>query len=176
MSAYTTFSVTVAFPTTVGGLDIELRSKETPKAYRNLLTLAMEGYYDGVIFYRCPRLLGPNWDKTGTRNGGEMFYGELFEDEIHRRSRFVHRGLQNSNDSQFFITLGQPSHWVSHHTGSAITLGQPETNISSSSSKTKGVRLIDNPFPDIIPRTTACEGHAQQRAREQPLKEREELE
>ena len=40
---------------------------------------------------------------------------EPFEDEIHPRLRFVHRGLvgmanngeKNSNDSQFFITLGE---------------------------------------------------------------------
>ena len=40
---------------------------------------------------------------------------EPFEDEIHPRLRFVHRGLvgmanngaKNSNDSQFFITLGK---------------------------------------------------------------------
>lgn len=39
---------------------------------------------------------------------------EQFEDEIHPRLRFAHRGLvgmanngkKNSNDSQFFITLG----------------------------------------------------------------------
>jgi peptidyl-prolyl cis-trans isomerase SDCCAG10 len=39
---------------------------------------------------------------------------EQFEDEIHPRLRFAHRGIvamanngkKNSNDSQFFITLG----------------------------------------------------------------------
>lgn len=72
-------------------------------------------------------------DRTGTGAGGESFYGgtrletcclmlrkcsqdgiEPFEDEIHPRLRFAHRGLvamanngtKNSNDSQFFITLG----------------------------------------------------------------------
>ena len=41
---------------------------------------------------------------------------EPFEDEIHPRLRFAHRGLvamanngtKNSNDSQFIITLGEP--------------------------------------------------------------------
>ena len=80
-------------------------------------------------------------DKTGTGAGGESFFGgaafslltltalffiinafrpgvrrtiEQFEDEIHPRLRFAHRGLvamanngtKNSNDSQFIITLG----------------------------------------------------------------------
>ena len=42
---------------------------------------------------------------------------EPFEDEVHPRLRFSHRGLvgmanngqKNSNDSQFFITLGMPT-------------------------------------------------------------------
>lgn len=41
-------------------------------------------------------------------------FAEPFEDEIHPRLRFAHRGIvamanngtKNSNDSQFFITLG----------------------------------------------------------------------
>ena len=76
-------------------------------------------------------------DRTGTGAGGESFFGgayaprslvvvffiranagwattEQFEDEIHPRLRFAHRGIvamanggkKNSNDSQFFITLG----------------------------------------------------------------------
>jgi len=74
-------------------------------------------------------------DRTGTGSGGESFFGgacgcssllflalcslrvrqtEPFEDEIHPRLRFAHRGIigmanngsKNSNDSQFFITLG----------------------------------------------------------------------
>lgn len=42
-------------------------------------------------------------------------HSEPFEDEIHPRLRFPHRGLvamanngtKNSNDSQFFVTLGK---------------------------------------------------------------------
>jgi cyclophilin family peptidyl-prolyl cis-trans isomerase len=44
-----------------------------------------------------------------------LHFTEPFEDEIHPRLRFTHRGLvacanngeKNSNDSQFFITLGK---------------------------------------------------------------------
>ncbi|KIK54251.1 hypothetical protein GYMLUDRAFT_177586 [Collybiopsis luxurians FD-317 M1] len=41
----------VIIHTTVGEIDIGLWSKETPKACRNFLALAMEGHYDGVIFH-----------------------------------------------------------------------------------------------------------------------------
>ena len=40
--------------------------------------------------------------------------------------------------------------------------------------KIKSVRIVDNPFDDIVPRITAEEKRAQQRAREQAQKEREE--
>lgn len=40
--------------------------------------------------------------------------------------------------------------------------------------KIKTIRIVDNPFPDIIPRITAEEKRAQQRAREQAQREREE--
>jgi peptidyl-prolyl cis-trans isomerase SDCCAG10 len=68
-----------------------------------------------VIFHRVvPNFLVQTGDRTGTGGGGESFYGDQFEDEIHPRLRFTHRGLvgmanngeKNTNDSQFFITLG----------------------------------------------------------------------
>ena len=42
--------------------------------------------------------------------------------------------------------------------------------------KIKGIRIIDNPFDDIIPRITAEEKRVQQRAKVQAQKEREEME
>ena len=40
--------------------------------------------------------------------------------------------------------------------------------------KIKKIRIVDNPFEDIVPRITAEEKRAQQRAREQAQREREE--
>ena len=42
--------------------------------------------------------------------------------------------------------------------------------------KIKTIRIIDNPFDDIVPRITAEEKRAQQRARAEAMKEREEAE
>jgi len=95
---------------------------------------SFDGHCFTLLSYRIvPRFLVQTGDKTGTGAGGESFYGgslcllcpawtlqlfqffsEPFEDEIHPRLRFPHRGLvamanngtKNSNDSQFFITLG----------------------------------------------------------------------
>ncbi|KAI8985596.1 cyclophilin-like domain-containing protein [Trametes punicea] len=186
----------VILETTVGEVDIELWSKETPKTCRNFLALAMEGYYDGVIFHRVvPDFLVQTGDRTGTGAGGESFYGEPFEDEIHPRLRFAHRGLvgmanngtKNSNDSQFFITLNRADELNGKHTLFGRVVGDTIFNVLKIGEmeidenerplyppKIKRVRIVDNPFPDIVPRITAEEKRAQQRAREQAQREREE--
>ncbi|KAE9405280.1 cyclophilin-like protein [Gymnopus androsaceus JB14] len=188
----------VIIDTTVGEIDIELWSKETPKTCRNFLALAMEGYYDGVIFHSVvPGFLVQTGDKTGTGMGGESFYGEPFEDEIHPRLRFAHRGLvamanngqKNSNDSQFIITLDRADELHGKHTLFGRCIGDTLYNVMKIGEmeldgnerpvyppKIKSIRIIDNPFPDIIPRITAAEKRAQQRAREESQKEREEYE
>ncbi|OJT15371.1 Peptidyl-prolyl isomerase CWC27 [Trametes pubescens] len=185
----------VIIETTAGEIDIELWSKETPKTCRNFLALAMEGYYDGVIFHRIvPDFLVQTGDRTGTGGGGESFYGEPFEDEIHPRLRFAHRGLvamanngaKNSNDSQFFITLDRADELHGKHTLFGRVIGDTIYNVLKIGEmeidanerplyppKIKRIRIIDNPFEDIVPRITAEEKRAQQRAREQAQRERE---
>lgn len=93
-----------------------------------------------------PDFLVQTGDRTGTGAGGESFFGgaytppltvafiflcsltggqqllEQFEDEIHPRLRYAHRGLvamanngkKNSNDSQFIITLGAVKSYFMH--------------------------------------------------------------
>ncbi|KII87131.1 hypothetical protein PLICRDRAFT_55168 [Plicaturopsis crispa FD-325 SS-3] len=188
----------VIIETTAGEIDIELWGKETPKTCRNFLALAMEGYYDGVIFHRIvPGFLVQTGDRTGTGGGGESFYGEPFEDEIHPRLRFAHRGLvamanngtKNSNDSQFIITLDRADELHGKHTLFGRCIGDTIYNVMKIGEmeidknerpvyppKIKNIRIIENPFDDIVPRITAAEKRAQQRAREDAQKEREEAE
>jgi peptidyl-prolyl cis-trans isomerase SDCCAG10 len=47
---------------------------------------------------------------------------------------------------------------------------------SPSPPKIKTIRILDNPFPDIIPRITAAERREQQKARDQAQREREDAE
>ncbi|KAH7885723.1 cyclophilin-like domain-containing protein [Phlebopus sp. FC_14] len=174
----------VIVDTTAGEIDIELWSKA--------------GYYDGVIFHRIvPGFLVQTGDRTGTGAGGESFYGEPFEDEIHPRLRFSHRGLvamansgtKNSNDSQFFITLDRADELQGKHTLFGRVVGDTLYNVLKIGEmeidenerpvyppKIKSITIVDNPFPDIVPRITAAEKRAQQRARETAQREREEAE
>ena len=45
----------VLVKTTLGDLDVELWSKETPLACRNFVQLCLDGYYNGTIFHRVIR-------------------------------------------------------------------------------------------------------------------------
>lgn len=66
--------------TTVGEIEIELWSKEAPKACRNFVQLCLEGYYDGTIFHRIIKdFIAQGGDPTGTGEGGESIYGAPFK-------------------------------------------------------------------------------------------------
>ena len=66
--------------TSVGDIDIELWSKEAPKACRNFIQLCMEGYYNGTIFHRVIRdFIVQGGDPTGTGEGGESIWGKPFK-------------------------------------------------------------------------------------------------
>ncbi|KAG5643875.1 hypothetical protein DXG03_009505 [Asterophora parasitica] len=144
-------------------------------------------------------------------------YLEQFEDEIHPRLRFSHRGLvgmanngkKNSNDSQFFLTLDRADELHGKHTLFGRVMGDTVFNVMkigdmgmdaihmtndtgltkiqkstrrgvqfnlSSPPKIKNIRIVENPFDDIIPRITAAEKRAQQKAREEAQREREDHE
>lgn len=65
--------------TSVGDIDVELWSKEAPKACRNFVQLCMGGYYNGTIFHRLvPDFIVQGGDPTGTGHGGESVYGKPF--------------------------------------------------------------------------------------------------
>jgi len=65
--------------TSAGDVDVELWSKEAPKACRNFVQLCMEGYYNGTIFHRLVHdFIVQGGDPTGTGHGGESVYGKPF--------------------------------------------------------------------------------------------------
>ncbi|KAG8456561.1 hypothetical protein GDO86_002371 [Hymenochirus boettgeri] len=163
----------VLLKTTAGEIDIELWSKEAPKACRNFVQLCLEGYYDNTIFHRVvPEFIVQGGDPTGTGTGGESIYGKPFRDEFHSRLRFNRRGLVamanaglHDNGSQFFFTLGRADELNSKHTifgkvtGDTIynilrlaevDIGDDERPINAH--KIKSTEVLFNPFDDIIPR------------------------
>ncbi|XP_044302171.1 spliceosome-associated protein CWC27 homolog isoform X3 [Varanus komodoensis] len=165
----------VLLKTTAGDIDIELWSKEAPKACRNFIQLCMEDYYDSTIFHRVvPEFIVQGGDPTGTGLGGESIYGAPFKDEFHSRLRFNRRGLvamanagPHDNGSQFFFTLGRADELNNKHTifgkvtGDTIynmlRLAEVETDTDErpvNPHKIKGTEVLFNPFDDIIPRSS----------------------
>ncbi|KAJ1866666.1 Peptidyl-prolyl isomerase cwc27 [Coemansia sp. RSA 989] len=166
----------VVLETSAGDVEIELWSKEAPKACRNFIQLCLEGYYNGTIFHR----VSPGWivqggDPTGTGTGGESVYGAPFADEFHSRLRFNRRGMlgmastgPNGNGSQFFITLSATPELQKKHTlfgtvvGSslfnALKLGEGEVDKETERpvypKQIVKALVVDNPFADIVPRRT----------------------
>ncbi|RXG57962.1 Peptidyl-prolyl cis-trans isomerase CWC27-like protein [Armadillidium vulgare] len=161
--------------TSAGDIDIELWSKEAPKACRNFVQLCLEGYYNDTIFHRVvPKFIAQGGDPTGTGTGGESIYDSPFKDEFHSRLRFVRRGLvamanagPNDNGSQFFFTLGPCPELQNKHTIFGKVAGDTIYNLPRFEEgerdkndrpefphKILSTEVLKNPFDDIVPRTT----------------------
>ncbi|KAJ0012896.1 hypothetical protein NQD34_017230 [Periophthalmus magnuspinnatus] len=165
----------VLLKTTAGDIDIELWSKEAPKACRNFVQLCMEGYYDGTIFHRVvPDFIIQGGDPTGTGAGGESVYGHPFKDEFHSRLRFIRRGLvamanagPHDNGSQFFFTLARADELNNKHTIFGKVTGDTVYNMLRLAEvacdcnerplkphKIRSTEVLASPFDDIEPRET----------------------
>lgn len=166
----------ILLKTSVGDIDVELWSKECPKACRNFIQLCLEGYYDGTIFHRLVKdFIVQGGDPSATGMGGESIYGEPFKDEFHSRLKFNRRGLlgcansgsKNDNTSQFFFTLAATPELNGKHTlfgkvtgntiYNMIKLQESETDKNERPlhpHKIIRTEILSNPFDDILPRET----------------------
>ncbi|XP_049845236.1 spliceosome-associated protein CWC27 homolog [Schistocerca gregaria] len=161
----------VLLKTTVGDIDIELWSKETPKACRNFIQLCLEAYYNNTIFHRVVKgFIVQGGDPTGT--GGESIYGQPFKDEFHTRLRFNRRGLvamanagKDDNGSQFFFTFAAAPELQNKHTIFGKVTGETIYNLLKLEEvlvdedeqplypqKIFKAKVLNNPFPDVVPR------------------------
>ena len=105
--------------------------------------------------------------------GGESIYGKPFKDEYNSRLKFSHRGIvamanenrPDTNYSQFFITLDATPYLDRKHTifgkvtgdtiFSVLKMGDLATDEADRPiypPSIKSVTVINNPFPDIVPR------------------------
>lgn len=102
----------VILETTQGPIEIALMPDIAPKAVKNFLQHAKEGYYDGLTFHRVIKgFMIQGGDPKGNGTGGESIYGKPFEDEFSPKATFSDVGIlamanrgPTTNGSQFFIT------------------------------------------------------------------------
>ncbi|KAL1129856.1 hypothetical protein AAG570_012800 [Ranatra chinensis] len=162
----------VLLVTSVGEIEIELWSREAPKACRNFVQLCLEGFYSDVIFHRVIKgFIAQTGDPSGTGNEGESIYGMPFKNEVHSRLRFVRRGLvatavgQDKNDSQFFFTFAATPSLQNNHTIFGKVIGDTMFNMLKIEDVETDhndrpnyppiilkAEVLNNPFLDIIPR------------------------
>lgn len=159
--------------TTVGDIDIELWSRECPKACRNFIQLCMEGYYNNTIFHRVVKgFIVQGGDPNGDGTGGESIYGQPFKDEFHSRLRYTRRGLvgmansdKDDNGSQFFFTMAPTPELQNKNTLFAKVTGDTIFNMLKLEEglvdhnerpmyphKIIKAEILNNPFDDIVPR------------------------
>ena len=98
------------FDTDVGTIEIRLLAEESPAFVNNFVSLAQDGFYDGLVFHRViDGFVAQGGDPLGTGTGGP---GYQIDDEVDNTIPFDSRGqlsfANSGNDttgSQFFITL-----------------------------------------------------------------------
>ena len=98
-----------------GTIELELFDEDAPATVDNVVKLARDGFYDGVVFHRViPDFMIQGGDPTGTGSGGP---GYTFDDEANDRK--VVRGVlamanagPNTNGSQFFIVTADACPWL----------------------------------------------------------------
>jgi peptidyl-prolyl cis-trans isomerase SDCCAG10 len=180
-----------------GDIEIELFSKEAPKACRNFVQLCLEGYFDHTVFHRIIKgFLVQGGDRSGSGEGGESIYnGKPFASEFHSRLRYYYRGLVGCahggrgsgdfNTSQFFITLDKAEELNRKHTLFGKVVGDTIYNVLRMQERDIGeedrplyppvilsTQVIMNPFEDLVPRWYYPELEKQkiQKFEEKPIK------
>ena len=98
-----------------GDISVKFFYEDSPLAVENFLTLAANGYYDGVIFHRViADFMIQGGDPTGTGMGGTSMWGKEFANEYSDRLAQINGSLAmartqelDTNGSQFFINNGK---------------------------------------------------------------------
>ncbi len=110
----------VLIRTSAGNVLIELYADRVPNTVNNFVFLALNRYYDGIVFHRVLEdFMAQTGDPTGTGTGGP---GYEFEDEFHPELRHDSAGILSmanagpgTNGSQFFITFRDTPHLDDRH-------------------------------------------------------------
>ena len=142
--------------TNKGSIVVELFPQHAPKTVNNFVFLSREGFYDGVIFHRVIKdfmIQGGDPTGTGTSGPGYNFEDEIVPSLVFDRSGLLamaNTGRPVSNGSQFFITVGTPTHLNGRHTifGQVIEGQDVVDTIISVTTNSR-----DKPVEDVVMQT-----------------------
>jgi cyclophilin family peptidyl-prolyl cis-trans isomerase len=105
----------VTLHTNHGAVVVELFDEDAPKTVDNFLTLAKDGYYDGLVFHRVIKdfmIQGGCPEGTGTGGPGYEFEDEINQHKVVRGALAMANRGPNSNGSQFFIVTTGEAPWL----------------------------------------------------------------
>ncbi len=125
------------FDTNQGSFTVSLFGDKAPKTVSNFITLAKDGFYNGLIFHRViDGFMIQGGDPQGTGQGGP---GYQFADEFDPSLTFEKPGVlamanagPNTNGSQFFVTVAPYTSGNNHYSifGEVIDGGDIVVKIS----------------------------------------------
>ena len=98
-----------------GAVVVELFDEDAPKTVDNFLTLAKDGYYDGLVFHRVIKdfmIQGGCPEGTGTGGPGYEFEDEINQHKVVRGALAMANRGPNTNGSQFFIVTTGEAPWL----------------------------------------------------------------
>ncbi|MFW9990975.1 MAG: peptidylprolyl isomerase [Candidatus Odinarchaeota archaeon] len=135
-----------------GNIELELFDEETPNTVKNFVSLAEEGFYDGVVFHRVvPDFVIQGGDPTGTGSGGPG-YAIPCECRTAGKQKHVlgalsmaHAGI-DTGGSQFFVVLNPDNckHLDRKHTVfGVVTKGMDVVNRVHEGTEMKTVRILE---------------------------------
>ncbi len=101
--------------TSHGAIELELFDEDAPKTVENFVSLARDGFYDGIVFHRViPDFMIQGGDPTGTGRGGPgyQFEDEFNDNKVVRGALAMANAGPNTNGSQFFIVTAEATPWL----------------------------------------------------------------
>lgn len=105
--------------TSEGDFTIELLPDKAPVTVNSFVTLARDGYFDGIVFHRIVQdFVIQTGDPTGTGMGGP---GYRFQDELPPALEYgpgvvaMANAGPNTNGSQFFVCTGERASFLNQH-------------------------------------------------------------
>ncbi len=136
-----------------GDMVFQLFEDLVPNTASRIIELAQQGFYDGLLFHRViNNFVIQTGDPTATGSGGS---GTTFDDEFHPLLQHTGGGIlamaksiDDSNDSQFYITAGPTRHLDFNHTifgflteGEAVRHAIEQVSVDASNKPTTAVQI-----------------------------------
>jgi cyclophilin family peptidyl-prolyl cis-trans isomerase len=101
--------------TSMGLIQIDLFEKDAPKTVNNFVSLARDGFYDGLIFHRVIEdfmIQGGDPLGMGFGDPGYKFEDEFNSQKLVKGSLAMANSGPNTNGSQFFIVTAPETPWL----------------------------------------------------------------